>query len=100
MKRLILNPTGALPPQLLFAFEIEIPLTYGYMRVCLQVGDREDSNVYIRMKQKAAEDVGFHFRHVHLPTNVSEAELLQTVRKLNNDSAVRNKQCCCYGRIV
>lgn len=33
----------------------------------VQVGGREDSNVYIRMKLKAAEDIGIKAEHVKLP---------------------------------
>ncbi len=33
----------------------------------VQVGRREDSNVYIRMKLKAAEDIGIRAVHQQLP---------------------------------
>ena len=33
----------------------------------VQVGGREDSNVYIRMKMKAAEEIGINANHVKLP---------------------------------
>ena len=33
----------------------------------VQVGNREDSNVYIRMKIKNAKDVGIYTQHVRLP---------------------------------
>ena len=33
----------------------------------VQVGDREDSNVYIRMKIKAAKECGIEATHIKLP---------------------------------
>ncbi|CAL4082611.1 unnamed protein product [Meganyctiphanes norvegica] len=54
----------------------------------VQVGGREDSNVYIRMKIKAAEEIGIYARHINFPRNITEAQLLQEVQKLNNDPTV------------
>ncbi|XP_062533360.1 C-1-tetrahydrofolate synthase, cytoplasmic-like [Armigeres subalbatus] len=34
-----------------------------------EVGGREDSNVYIHMKIKAAEEIGIYAEHVQLPVN-------------------------------
>ena len=33
----------------------------------MQVGDRHDSDVYIKMKRKAAEDIGINADHLKLP---------------------------------
>jgi methylenetetrahydrofolate dehydrogenase (NADP+) / methenyltetrahydrofolate cyclohydrolase / formyltetrahydrofolate synthetase len=41
----------------------------------VQVGGREDSNVYIRMKLKAAENIGIVAEHVRLPSSISEIEV-------------------------
>lgn len=41
----------------------------------VQVGGREDSNVYIRMKLKAAERIGITADHVRLPRDITEAEV-------------------------
>lgn len=38
----------------------------------LQVGDDPASNVYVRNKRKACEEVGINFNHVHLPANVQQ----------------------------
>ena len=58
-------------------------------RLCIvQVGDRQDSNVYIRMKGKAAAEVGIIMDHVKLPSSTSQAELLSKLDQLNNDFAV------------
>jgi len=54
----------------------------------VQVGDREDSNVYIRGKLKAAEEVGIVAQLVKLPNTTSEGTLLALLRKLNNDPKV------------
>lgn len=47
----------------------------------VQVGGREDSNVYIRMKIRAAADIGIQAEHVHFPRTITQTELLQEVRK-------------------
>ncbi|XP_047350754.1 C-1-tetrahydrofolate synthase, cytoplasmic isoform X3 [Vespa velutina] len=52
----------------------------------VQVGGRQDSNVYIRMKIKAATDIGINVQHVKLPNTITETELINVVNKLNNDS--------------
>lgn len=41
----------------------------------VQVGGREDSNVYIRMKLKAAENIGITAEHVKLPRDITETEV-------------------------
>ncbi|XP_046401425.1 C-1-tetrahydrofolate synthase, cytoplasmic isoform X2 [Ischnura elegans] len=51
----------------------------------VQVGGREDSNVYIRMKIKAASEIGIVASHVKLPKSTTESELLQRLSELNND---------------
>lgn len=56
--------------------------------VIVQVGGREDSNVYIRQKIKAAADVGVDSEHVKFPREVTEADLLAGVEKLNADPTV------------
>lgn len=45
----------------------------------VQVGGREDSNVYIRMKIKAANEIGMAVEHVQLPRTITELELLDKV---------------------
>ncbi|GFY67894.1 c-1-tetrahydrofolate synthase, cytoplasmic [Trichonephila inaurata madagascariensis] len=54
----------------------------------VQVGAREDSNVYIRMKKKVAAEVGVATKHVQLPRSLSESEILTEVQKLNEDSKI------------
>ena len=45
----------------------------------VQVGGRADSNVYIRMKIKAAAEIGINAEHVQLPLSTTQQELLAKV---------------------
>lgn len=54
----------------------------------VQVGAREDSNVYIKMKINAAREVGIDVQRYQLPNTTTEIELINKVNKLNNDSKV------------
>ncbi|XP_077595098.1 C-1-tetrahydrofolate synthase, cytoplasmic-like [Stigmatopora nigra] len=54
----------------------------------LQVGNREDSNLYISSKLKAAAEVGIEAWHVRLPDTVTQDELLRTVASVNADPSV------------
>lgn len=56
--------------------------------VVIQVGARDDSSVYVRMKAKAAAEVGIKFAHKSFPADISQFELLQEIQALNNDAAV------------
>ncbi|EFX76603.1 hypothetical protein DAPPUDRAFT_198836 [Daphnia pulex] len=54
----------------------------------IQVGAREDSNIYIRMKMKAAEEIGIKATHTVLPSSTTQAELLRKLNKINLDPSV------------
>uniref|UniRef100_A0A452UBR3 C-1-tetrahydrofolate synthase, cytoplasmic n=1 Tax=Ursus maritimus TaxID=29073 RepID=A0A452UBR3_URSMA len=54
----------------------------------LQVGDRDDSNLYINVKLKAAEEIGIKAMHVKLPRTATESEVLKYVTSLNEDQTV------------
>ncbi|XP_063627922.1 C-1-tetrahydrofolate synthase, cytoplasmic isoform X1 [Cydia splendana] len=54
----------------------------------VQVGGREDSNVYIRMKLKAAENIGITAEHLRLPRDITEGELLNQITALNEEPSV------------
>lgn len=56
--------------------------------VIIQVGTREDSNVYIRMKRRAGEEVGVKVTHLKLPRSTTEAQLLHEIDRLNTDPHV------------
>jgi len=52
------------------------------------VGARTDSSTYVRMKKRAAAEVGFHSVDKNFDESVSQQQLLDTVRELNADPAV------------
>ena len=52
------------------------------------VGDNPASVSYVTAKERACERDGFLSRHIHLPEDVSEADLLSVVRDLNADPAI------------
>jgi len=54
----------------------------------VQVGDRTDSNVYIKMKLKAAAEIGIRSEHFLLPRSTNQEEILSLLEKLNQDSSV------------
>lgn len=54
----------------------------------VQAGERPDSSVYVRMKAKAAEEVGIKFKHVALPAEATADEVIETVKHLNNDENI------------
>uniref|UniRef100_A0AAQ5ZQL8 C-1-tetrahydrofolate synthase, cytoplasmic n=1 Tax=Amphiprion ocellaris TaxID=80972 RepID=A0AAQ5ZQL8_AMPOC len=56
--------------------------------VVLQVGDRDDSNLYISMKLKAAAEIGINATHMRLPKTATEEEVLHSIREVNENSSV------------
>ncbi len=52
------------------------------------VGDDPASRVYVRTKDRAARDAGIHARTIRLPADTAQADLLATIRSLNDDPAV------------
>jgi len=54
----------------------------------VRVGDDSASGVYVRNKDRAAAAAGFDSATLHLPDATTEADLLATVRVLNDDPAV------------
>ncbi|KAI8973692.1 formate--tetrahydrofolate ligase-domain-containing protein [Mycotypha africana] len=51
----------------------------------IQVGNREDSSIYVKMKDKAAKETGISITMEKLPENISQTDLLRKVKQLNND---------------
>jgi methylenetetrahydrofolate dehydrogenase (NADP+) / methenyltetrahydrofolate cyclohydrolase len=49
----------------------------------VRVGDDPASEVYVRNKIRACEEVGIRSEHIHLPSTTSEDELLRIVSNLN-----------------
>uniref|UniRef100_A0A672SDS6 C-1-tetrahydrofolate synthase, cytoplasmic n=1 Tax=Sinocyclocheilus grahami TaxID=75366 RepID=A0A672SDS6_SINGR len=56
--------------------------------VVLQVGDRDDSNLYISMKLKAAAEIGINANHIRLPETATEDEVLRRIVAVNENPAV------------
>ena len=54
----------------------------------IQAGERPDSTVYVRMKSKAAEEVGIKYTHIGLPAEASVDQIVQVVKKLNDDQTI------------
>lgn len=52
------------------------------------VGENPASQVYVRNKKKACEEVGFHSEVYELPEATTEEELLALVRRLNDEPAI------------
>lgn len=52
------------------------------------VGDDPSSEVYVKMKGNACERVGMTSVKVHLPKETTTKELLDTIKKLNNDDQI------------
>jgi methylenetetrahydrofolate dehydrogenase (NADP+)/methenyltetrahydrofolate cyclohydrolase len=52
------------------------------------VGEDPASAVYVRSKGKACEEAGMHSVTLRLPASTSEAELLETVDRLNADAQI------------
>lgn len=57
------------------------------------VGSDPASQTYVRNKQKACLEVGFHARQIDLPETTTQEELLAVVNELNNDPAIHGILC-------
>ena len=56
--------------------------------VIIQVGSRQDSSAYVRMKLKAAQEANIECELRKLPEDVKEASLLNDIDTLNDDPSV------------
>lgn len=54
----------------------------------IQVGDDQASDSYIKMKQKACDEVGIYFRHYKYDDQTSELTIINKIKELNNDEYV------------
>jgi methylenetetrahydrofolate dehydrogenase (NADP+)/methenyltetrahydrofolate cyclohydrolase/formyltetrahydrofolate synthetase len=54
----------------------------------VQAGERPDSTTYVRMKAKAADQVGIKFRHINVPVESSADHIIKLVQNLNTDENV------------
>ena len=54
----------------------------------VQVGEDPASSVYVRTKARMSEQCGIESRYIHLPEDVSEADVVGTLRELSDDPGV------------
>tara|TARA_B100001175_G_scaffold234994_1_gene201349 strand:- start:67 stop:912 length:846 start_codon:yes stop_codon:yes gene_type:complete len=52
------------------------------------IGDMTPSQIYVRNKEKSANEVGLKSEVIKYPESVEEKTVLETIKKLNNDSTV------------
>lgn len=52
------------------------------------VGENPASQVYVRNKTRACENVGFYSETIELPASISEEELVEEVKKLNENDKI------------
>ncbi len=57
--------------------------------VIIQVGNRDDSNYYIRAKKKFAAEIGVDEKHLQFGDDVTQDELLRVIETANNDVGVQ-----------
>ena len=54
----------------------------------IQIGEDPASSVYVRQKEKMANELGYYFQHIKLDENISEQEVLELIDKLNEDENI------------
>ncbi|MEG2322434.1 MAG: bifunctional 5,10-methylenetetrahydrofolate dehydrogenase/5,10-methenyltetrahydrofolate cyclohydrolase [Bacilli bacterium] len=54
----------------------------------IQVGDDEASNIYIKAKANACNEIGLYFKHIKFNVGASEKEVINKIIELNNDDYV------------
>lgn len=54
----------------------------------VQVGEDEASKVYVRQKEKMADELGYKFLHIKLGADVTQEELLKVIDELNEDDSI------------
>ena len=54
----------------------------------IQVGDRPDSSIYVRMKLKSCAEVGIEGELLKYPADISQEEMLEKLDALNKDKSV------------
>lgn len=56
--------------------------------VILQVGQKEESNIYIKQKKNFGQSLGIEVEHQIFPDNVTEDDLISFIKKLNDNQKV------------
>mgnify|MGYP005732531391 FL=1 len=57
------------------------------------IGDLTPSQIYVRNKEKSANEVGLKSEVIKYPDNVEEKVILEKINELNNDKSVSGKYC-------
>src|SRR3989344_6196896 len=57
--------------------------------IVIQIGDRMDSNTYIKAKKSFGLEIGVDVNHAKLDERVTEKEVLDEIKKHNQDEEVR-----------
>lgn len=52
------------------------------------VGEDPASKIYVRNKERACAEVGFHSEVIRLPESTTQAELIEIIERLSNDEAI------------
>jgi 5,10-methylene-tetrahydrofolate dehydrogenase/methenyl tetrahydrofolate cyclohydrolase len=52
------------------------------------VGERKDSQTYVRLKEEAAKEVGMQSTKIELPADIPQERLVEVVRELNSNPSV------------
>lgn len=52
------------------------------------VGKNPASEIYVKLKEKAAQEIGFHFLKYLLPANIKLIKLIKLIKKLNKDKKI------------
>lgn len=55
----------------------------------IQVGNRPDSDAYVKAKKSFAEKIGVRVNHVQLEEKITQENLLATIKKYNEDSTTQ-----------
>jgi 5,10-methylene-tetrahydrofolate dehydrogenase/methenyl tetrahydrofolate cyclohydrolase len=53
------------------------------------VGSRKDSSTYVKMKKKAAAEVGIQSISKELPEDITQKDLVKIIKELNQDEKVK-----------
>ena len=54
----------------------------------IMVGDDKSSQIYVRNKSKACDEIGIEFEEFLLKENIKQEELINLINKLNNDKTI------------
>lgn len=54
----------------------------------IQVGDRPDSTAFISAKKSFAKKIGIKEKHIKLPANISQEEIIEEINKCNADNKI------------